>query len=106
MRSLWGFLVQTLTVSLVAALLLVVKELLADKLHELSGGDFTDVPVIVFGPFPAPVYRVDEKYRVRMVIKCRLNGRSRALFARLRAEFTDKARRGPVLSIDFNPTNI
>ncbi|MGE9971790.1 M56 family metallopeptidase [Candidatus Pseudoscillospira sp. SGI.172] len=32
MRSLWGFLVQTLTVSLVAALLLVVKELLADKL--------------------------------------------------------------------------
>ncbi|MDD6260615.1 MAG: primosomal protein N', partial [Clostridiales bacterium] len=81
-------------------------KLLADKLHELSGGDFTDVPVIVFGPFPAPVYRVDEKYRVRMVIKCRLNGRSRALFARLRAEFTDKARRGPVLSIDFNPTNI
>ena len=81
-------------------------KLLADKLHELSGGDFTDVPVIVVGPFPAPVYRVDEKYRVRMVIKCRLNGRSRALFARLRAEFTDKARRGPVLSIDFNPTNI
>ena len=81
-------------------------KLLADKLHELSGGDFTDVPVIVFGPFPAPVYRVDEKYRVRMVIKCRLNGRSRALFARLRAEFTDKARRGPVLSIEFNPTNI
>lgn len=32
MTSIWGFLVQTLTVSLVAALLLVVKGLLADKL--------------------------------------------------------------------------
>ncbi len=32
MTTIWGFLVQTLTVSLVAALLLVVKELLADKL--------------------------------------------------------------------------
>lgn len=32
MTNIWGFLVQTLTASLVAALLLVVKELLADKL--------------------------------------------------------------------------
>lgn len=32
MTNIWGFLVQTMTVSLVAALLLVVKELLADKL--------------------------------------------------------------------------
>lgn len=32
MTDIWGFLVQTMTVSLVAALLLVVKELLADKL--------------------------------------------------------------------------
>ncbi|MEA4845642.1 MAG: M56 family metallopeptidase [Clostridiaceae bacterium] len=32
MTNIWGFLVQTITVSLVAALLLLVKELLADKL--------------------------------------------------------------------------
>lgn len=32
MTNIWGFLVQTITVSLVAALLLVLKELLADKL--------------------------------------------------------------------------
>lgn len=32
MTNIWGFLVQTITVSLVAALLLVVKDLLADKL--------------------------------------------------------------------------
>lgn len=41
-----------------------------------------------------------------MIIKCRLYGRSRAMFARLRAEFSDRAKRGPVLSVDFNPTNI
>lgn len=80
--------------------------LLSDKLRALNSADFTDVPLIVFGPFPAPVYRVDGKYRIRMVIKCRLNGRSRALFARLRNEFTDRARHGPNLAVDFNPTNI
>lgn len=81
-------------------------KLLSDKLRELTGGEFGDVPAIVFGPFEAPVYRVDGKYRIRMIIKCRLCGRSRAMFARLREEFSDRAKRGPVLSVDFNPTNI
>ncbi len=80
--------------------------LLAEKLHTLGSGEFRDMPLITFGPFEAPVYRVDGKYRIRMVIKCRLCDRSRAMFVRLRAEFADKARRGPTLVIDFNPTNI
>lgn len=79
---------------------------LAERLRAFSGGEYRDVPVIVFGPFEAPVYRVDGKYRIRMVIKCKLSGRSRAMFARLRTEFSDRARRGPTLAIDFNPTNI
>ena len=81
---------------------------LSRDLMEYSTEKYTDVPLVVFGPFEAPVYRVDNVYRMRMVVKCRLNRRSRAMFAELLASFTKDARvnRHPTLSIDFNPSSI
>lgn len=79
---------------------------LAERLRKLLAGTYKDVPLIVFGPFEAPVYRVDGKYRIRMILKCKLTARSREMLSRLRAEFSETARRGPVLAIDLNPTNI
>lgn len=79
---------------------------LSERLKKLSSGEYRDVPLIVFGPFEAPVYRVDGKYRIRMILKCKLTARSRGMLARLRAEFSETARRGPVLAVDLNPTNI
>ena len=67
---------------------------------------YPDVPIDAFGPFEAPVYRVENKYRMRMVVKCRLNKKSRALFAELLAFFSRSAIRGLTLSADFNPSNI
>ena len=63
---------------------------------------------MVFGPFEAPVYRVDNIYRMRMVVKCRLNRRSRELFTRILTAFASESRgsRKPVLSVDFNPSSI
>ena len=66
--------------------------------------DYADQPMVVFGPFEAPVYKVDGKYRMRMVIKCRLNKRSRALFSELLIKNTDSHL--PTLSIDFNPSGL
>lgn len=79
---------------------------LAEELNAKSGADYRDVPLQSFGPFEAPVYRVDNVYRMRMVIKCRLNKRARALFAELLASFSPGSRREPILSIDFNPTSL
>ena len=67
--------------------------------------EYTDVPQITFGPFEAPVYKVDNRYRMRFVIKCRLNKRSREMFARVMKEFGGGVKK-PQLSIDFNPTNL
>ena len=67
---------------------------------------YRDQPFIVFGPFEAPVYRVDGKYRMRMIIKCKLNAQSRRLFATLISEFPVGGTSAPTLSIDFNPTNL
>ena len=76
-------------------------------------GEFSDVKTLAFGPFEAPVYKVEGRFRMRMVIKCRLNKRSRALFSSLLCHFSDEGTSGyskgakkPVVSIDFNPSSL
>ena len=61
---------------------------LSESLLALTRSEqYRDQPFIVFGPFEAPVYRVDGKYRMRMIIKCKLSASSRRLFATLISEF-------------------
>ena len=81
---------------------------LSDHLKSRNLTEYRDVPVVAFGPFEAPVYRVDNVYRMRMVVKCRLNKRARAMFSDLLIQFTSEGRGSnrPVLSIDFNPSSI
>lgn len=66
--------------------------------------EFPGVKHLAFGPFEAPVYRVDNKYRMRMIVKCVLNRESRALFASLLSSFQSSSPVKPTLSIDFNPS--
>ena len=80
--------------------------ILSKKLTELLTGDYQDVPVVTYGPFEAPVYKVENKYRMRMVIKCRLNRRSRAMFSHLLTDFSKSGAKGLSLSIDFNPSSL
>ncbi len=68
--------------------------------------EYDDLPMVVFGPFEAPVYKVDGKYRMRMVIKCRLNRKARTLFSKTLTQFSFISRGKTTLSIDFNPTNL
>jgi primosomal protein N' (replication factor Y) len=65
---------------------------LREEIDRLSRGEFSDVEMMVFGPFESPVYKVEEKYRMRVVIKCRLNKRSRALFSTLLTDFGNNSR--------------
>ena len=76
-----------------------------DTLKRRNTAEYADVPILAFGPFEAPVYRVDNVCRMRMVVKCRLNKRSRALFADLLTSF-GKSPAGVQLSIDFNPSTL
>ena len=81
---------------------------LSEELRKQNLGDYQDVPVVAFGPFEAPVYRVDNVYRMRMVVKCRLNRRAREMFSRILTAFASESRGSnrPVLSVDFNPSSI
>jgi len=79
--------------------------LFARELKELSEGEYRDVPLITFGPFEAPVYRVDNKYRMRMVLKCKLGQRTLSMLAELLCKFPMLMKKITV-SIDLNPSTL
>ncbi len=58
-----------------------------ERMLETLGTEFGDVPVMLYGPFEAPVYRVQNLCRMRFVLKCRLNRRTRDFISGLVCEF-------------------
>ncbi|MBR5539056.1 MAG: primosomal protein N', partial [Clostridia bacterium] len=46
-----------------------------EELKRKIAGEYKDVPIISFGPFEAAVYKIDERYRMRIVLKCRRSKR-------------------------------
>ena len=86
--------------------LMVASALLSKTIKDLSEHDYSHVPLLTFGPFEAPVYKVDGKFRMRMIAKCRLNRDSRALFGELLCRFSQASKRTVSLSIDLNPSNL
>ncbi|MBQ8310998.1 MAG: primosomal protein N', partial [Clostridia bacterium] len=79
---------------------------LTNILKELTAGEYQDVQLVTFGPFEAPVYRVDNRYRMRMVIKCKLTKRTLAMFSEVLCKFGQRAGRRVILGIDLNPSNL
>ena len=77
---------------------------LSDLILEKLSGELGKLPFVVFGPFEAQVYKMNEKYRMRMVVKCKLNSASRRLFHELLCEFSTA--RGVTLAVDLNPLTV
>ena len=67
----------------------------------LAEKEYKHQPMMIFGPFEAQTYKVSGKYRMRMVVKCRLTKDTREYFSRLLCMFATE--REVTLSIDFNP---
>ncbi|MBR2465219.1 MAG: primosomal protein N' [Clostridia bacterium] len=84
--------------------LLPAAKVLADELAGLIAAEYRDVQIIAFGPFEAPVYRADGKFRMRMVVKCALNHRTREMFGALLDIFGKQKPQTPLLTVDFNPS--
>ncbi|MBQ8356962.1 MAG: primosomal protein N' [Clostridia bacterium] len=86
--------------------LMLAAKALSDELTRRIAAEYNDVKLIAFGPFEAPIYRADGQYRMRMVIKCALSKRTRALFAEILSAFQKQGNGTPLLSVDFNPSNL
>ena len=67
---------------------------------------YSDIPLIVFGPFEAPVYKVNDRYRSRIIVKTKSVKRSRKMFAELMRDFGFKLYGHVTISIDVNPNSL
>jgi len=74
-------------------------------LREYVKGEFSDIPMYIFGPFEAPIYKVNNVYRMRIIIKCQVTKRVRELVTRLMADFP-KASAKAAISVDVNPASM
>ena len=79
---------------------------LVKMMKELSQKEYSDLPLLFFGPFEAPVYKVENKYRMRIIAKCKLNKRSRLFFSDVLTGFSRSGSKNLSLSVDFNPSNL
>ncbi len=79
---------------------------LLTNLKELTENSFSDVKYVAFGPFEAPVYKINEKYRMRMVLKCRQGKRTRELFSALLTKTGAGIGKKVSLTVDINPSSI
>ena len=77
-----------------------------EEMETLQKETYPEVQTVVFGPFEAPVYRVDNKYRMRIVVKCRLSRQTYLFFAELLTKFGISAGRRVLMNLDFNPSSL
>ncbi len=76
---------------------------LAESMKTVAEKDYPDLPLVIFGPFEAGVYKAAGRFRLRMMVKCRLNKNSRAYFSRIMIDFMQHLGRRVGLSLDTNP---
>jgi len=85
-------------------------ELAARKVGELlSGylqGEYSDVKLLIYGPFPASVYKLNKNYRLRYIIKCKTNKRTKELFSQILREMGKQATKKVSVSVDVNPSMV
>lgn len=65
-----------------------------------------DIPTVMFGPMEAPVYKVGGIYRMRAVIKCRMDGKTRGMISGVYSELSRMLGRKIGLSVDINPNSL
>lgn len=79
---------------------------LAELVRGKLAGEFSDVKTVVFGPFEAPIYKVQNNCRMRMVIKCKDNRRTREFLSSVMCDFARKGSRRLTLGVDINPSSL
>ncbi len=75
-----------------------------DKLIELFRALGDSVPVELYGPIEPQTYKIAEKYRMKLLLKCRLTAALRRAFAAFLREFLGSHPKMTV-TVDFNPTD-
>ncbi len=77
------------------------------RLRELGESEYSDVHMIVMPVMPPRIGKIGDRYRFRIIIKCKNSRRLRALIAQLLCEFGKVPQlRDVTLTADINPENL
>ena len=76
-------------------------------LQQIAGAEYPDLPLRVLRPSPASVAKVSNKYRYKLIIKCRNSRRLREMVSRLLLDFAKQKEFTRVTAFaDCNPDSI
>ncbi len=73
------------------------------NIKQAVAGEYKDIKLIILGPAPATVPKVNNKYRYRIIIKTKNSSRFREM---IRTATEIKLKRDTYIGIDINPENI
>ena len=77
------------------------------ELKNATANEYKDVKIIVLGPMPPRLSKVNNKYRYRIIIKCKNNKRFREMISSLLISFGKNRKYSDVtFSADINPENL
>ncbi len=74
-----------------------------DNIREMLKDEYQDVKLVILGPAPTGVAKVNNRYRYRMIIKCRNNKKFREM---LKKALDIKLVKDVSVSVDINPETI
>ena len=77
---------------------------LSEFVLERLNKEYNSLPFVVFGPFEAQVYKINSKFRMKMIFKCKLNSKTRAFFRECLEKFA--LCKDVNLSADMNPFGV
>ncbi len=77
------------------------------NLCDLMKECYSDLPIRILGPSPASVYRVNNKYRYKIILKFRNSKRFRQMLSSVMVDFAKDRKFGDIaVYADINPDNI
>ncbi len=76
-------------------------------LRSTCAEEFKDVKIIVLGPMPPRLSKINNKFRYRIIIKCKNNKRLRNMLSNLLISFGKNKKYSDVgIAVDMNPENL
>lgn len=78
-----------------------------DEIKQRALSDYSDVPLRILGPSSAAIGKVNQKFRYKLILKCRNNKRFRELMELMLCRFgTQKCNEGVTVWADMNPDSV
>ncbi|WP_178667758.1 primosomal protein N' [uncultured Eubacterium sp.] len=78
-----------------------------DRLVELNSNDYADIKLVVLGPTPAKISKINNTYRYRLAIKCKNSQRVRQMLINILKDVNkNKIYSSVRISISLNPPDI